>query len=259
MNWSQAKTILIITFLCLNAFLLFQLHELNELSQINMIEEATIQERLNDMNITLQTVYEEEKLSGMPLVCKQKKIDERWKEQLSHQKATIMNGDAVYSVLDEPVPLKENVDLKEQLKQFLAMYVLENDQYEFVRYDKENKQLWFMQKFEDKVLYSYDNPPLVLYLDKENRIFSYEQKIFEIEEQGRPQPFLTSLNAIEILLNEKLLKANEKIVDIELGYYSFFQPLSTVQVFAPMWRITVDDKYFLVNAIDGSVQDQNVS
>lgn len=255
MNWSQAKTILIITFLLLNAFLIFQLRELNHASQINMIEETTIQERLNDMNITIKATYEEEKMSGKHIVSRHKKITEEQIRKLENQTVTIEKDDKIVSILDEPVPLNIEADLNIQLNQFLATYVLEKNQYQFVRYDELKQQITFMPKYEDKVMYSYNVAPLILHLDKDNRIISYEQAILEVEEHGRPQEFLTSLNAIEILLNEKLLKGNEEIVAIELGYYSFFQPLGTVQVFAPMWRITVDDEYFLVNAIDGSIQD----
>lgn len=255
MNWSQAKSILIVTFLCLNVFLILQLRDLNHDSQISMIEEATIQERLKDMNITISATYEEEKMSGKHIVSRHKTITEEDIEPINNHEVSIINDDTIVAILDEPVPLKESIDLEVQLKQFIANNVIQYEDYHFVRYDESDQRLLFMYKFNDKVMYSYDAAPLILHLDDNKRIVSYEQKLIEIEEQGRPQEFLTSMKAIEILLNEQLLKGNEEIEAIELGYYSFFQPLGSVQVFAPMWRITVNDEFFLVHAIEGSVQD----
>lgn len=254
MNWSQAKSILIIAFVILNAFLIIQLRELMNANQINIIAEATIQERLNDMNVEVKVPYNDEHLSGHHIVSRNKKIAQSEINHLVNQKATILNEETIISTLNEPVPLKEG-DLESQLKQFLSSYIYQSKNYHFVRYDETKQQILFMQMYDGKVMYSLDAAPLIVQLDKDFRIVSYQQNILEVEEQGRIQEFLSSSKAIEVLLNEQLIKGDEKIEAIELGYYSFFRPLGNVQVFAPMWRIEIDGANFLVNAIDGSVQD----
>lgn len=254
MNWSQAKTILIFTFVILNAFLIIQLRELMNANQINVIAEATIQDRLNDMNVEVKVPYNDEHLSGHHIVSRNKKVTQEEFNQLFNQKVTIINDETILSTLNEPVQLKDG-DLEQQLRQFLSVHVFQSKNYHFVRYDETKQQVLFMQKYDGKVMYSFDAAPLIVQLDKDYRIISYQQNILEVEEQGRIQDFLSSSKAIEILLNEQLIKGDQKIESIELGYYSFFRPLGNVQVFAPMWRIMIDDANFLVNAIDGSVQD----
>ena len=256
MNWSQAKTILIITFLLLNAFLIIQIQDLNDAHQINVIAEATIQERLNEMNVEISVPYQDDHLSGYHILGRNKTIQKEDLQSLVNQDITIVNDNMILSKLNKPFELKEG-EIINQMTQFLSTHVYNGKLYQFAGYDTDNNQVLFLQTYQNKVMYPYDEPPLIVKLDSQNRIVSYQQNILEIDEQGREQEFLTSMKAIEILLNEQLIKANQKVEAIEFGYYSFFKPQTEVQVFAPMWRITVNGDNFLVNAIDGSVQDIN--
>ena len=79
---------------------------------------------------------------------------------------------------------------------------------------------------------------------------------FEFEDlQGREREMMSSLKAIEVLLNEKIIEINDTVTNVEFGYYSFFSPQGDVQVFAPMWRVSLEDDHtYLVNAIEGTVQ-----
>ncbi len=55
-------------------------------------------------------------------------------------------------------------------------------------------------------------------------------------------------------MNDQLLQRNDTITGIEFGYYSLINIRGDVQVFAPMWRITLDEHEYLVHAIGGTVQ-----
>ncbi|WP_078429579.1 two-component system regulatory protein YycI [Alkalihalobacterium alkalinitrilicum] len=254
MDWSRAKTIFIISFIFLNSFLYFQLRELNYANQMNLIIEATLQERLNEMNVAINDVIEEELASGFLIVGKNIEMTEQAVRELKAQEITFVNETTIISRLDEPYPLEQD-SISQQVDQFLNEFVMNSDLYQFSRLEEDRNQLLFIQHFDGKVMYSFDETPLVLQLDDQGQIVAYQQMIYEVEASGREQEFLSGLKAIERLLNEQLISANQTITEVDFGYYSFFKPLGNVQVFAPMWRISVNGEDYLVNAIDGSVQD----
>ncbi|WP_100405859.1 two-component system regulatory protein YycI [Bacillus solitudinis] len=254
MNWSRTKTIFIITFLMLNVFLVLQLIDKNTANQISLITEATIQERLRENNVTIESELTEEDLSGVLVVGKYMEFAEDYVDQLIDQEARIIEGTTILSILEEPYVLSEE-QFTDDLTKFLERYIPEGADYRFGRYNQDNNQILLYQKYGDKTAYTLGDEPLVLQLDEKNQIRGYQQRYFEFEEQpGREREMYSSLKAVEILLNDQLLKMNVTISDIEFGYYSFFSPQGDVQVFAPMWRVTVEEDVFLVNAIDGSIQ-----
>ncbi|WP_216830170.1 two-component system regulatory protein YycI [Alkalihalobacterium elongatum] len=254
MDWSRAKTIFIITFILLNGFLFYQLRELNHHNQINLIIEATLQERLNEMNVTIEDNVDEELESGLLIVGKNIQITEDMVSGLKKQEITFLNETTIISRLEEPFPI-EKESINDQVQGFLNDFVLNGDMYELSRIEDDRNQLLFMQQYGDKVMYSFDEAPLILQLNDQDEIVAYQQMLYEVDESGREQEFLSGLKAIERLLNEQLISANQIITQVDFGYYSFFKQLGDIQVFAPMWRISVDGKDYLVNAIDGSVQD----
>lgn len=254
MDWSRAKTIFIITFILLNSFLFYQLRELNHHNQITMIIEATLQERLNEMNIVIEDTLDEEIQSGFLVVGKNVVISEEEINGLKDQEVTFVNETTIISRLKEPYPLEQG-SMSQQVKSFLEEYVLNGDMYRFSQQEEERNQLQFMQQYDDRIMYSFDEAPLILQLNDQSEIVAYQQMIYEVDETGREQEFLSGLKAIERLLNEQLITANQTITQVDFGYYSFFKQVGDVQVFAPMWRISVDGEDYLINAIDGSVQD----
>lgn len=256
MDWSKAKTIFIITFMLLNAFLFIQLNAIKSAHQINTIYEVPFQERLNDMNIVVDVEMEEEQLEGYYIVGKDISIHPNIVEQLTKQEALLVNETTIYSVLDEPFELKGE-DWLTPLNQFVMETVYQGELYHFAGINEATDEIVYLQKYDGKVMYSFDEAPLVLKLEENNKVIAYQQSIIEVNEQGREQEFLSGFKAIEKLLNEQIIRANNTITRVELGYYSFFRPLGDVQVFAPMWRVTVEGESYLVNAIDGSLQDFN--
>ncbi|WP_078556358.1 two-component system regulatory protein YycI [Bacillus alkalicellulosilyticus] len=257
MDWSKTKTIFIITFLFLNTFLLIQLQEFNHANQISVITEATIQERLTEMNVLIDDEIEEEQLSGYHLVSREVEWTEENLSVLTNQQVDVLNNTTILSRLEQPYSINMEEELKPQLRAFLDMHVFQGEHYFYHGLNEDYAQVTFMRKYEEKRLYTSEDAPLILQLDEENQIVSYRQRIIEVDEQGREQEFLSGMKAVEILLNEQIIGVGQTITSIEFGYYSFFQPFGVgdVQVFAPMWKIRVEDDDFLVNAIEGSVQD----
>lgn len=254
MDWSRTKSIFIMTFLLLNLFLAYQLKEKNSANEISLITEAPTQEILSQMNVVIEDELIDEHEEGSHIVGKKLPLEEFKSNNTNNQDITELSHTTILSVLKRPFPL--NMDqLQDNLKQFMSMYVAKSNHYAFGRYDKEKRAIYMMQVHDGKLMYSSDDAPLVLHIDNEMRIVSYEQSLFEVDEAGDAQEFLPALKAIEVLLNEKVIAVNDTISSIDLSYYSFFRPRGNVQVFAPMWQIRINESDYLVNAIDGSIQD----
>lgn len=254
MDWSRTKSIFIITFLLLNLFLAFQLKEKNSANQISLITEAPMQEVLSQMNVVIEEELVDEQQEGSHIVAKKMPIEDFMLNLSNNQEIMELDETTFKSVLKRPFPLNEN-QFQDNLKQFLTMYVSKSNHYTFGRYDEGKRAIYMMQVHDDKAMNSPDDAPLILSLDHEKRIVSYEQSLFEVDEAGEAQEFLSALKAIEVLLNEKVIAVNDTISSIDLSYYSFFRPQGDVQVFAPMWQIRINETDYLVNAIDGLIQD----
>lgn len=262
MDWSKAKTIFIITFLLLNTFLGYQLNEKKASSNINLLLEATLQERLSEMNITISVDFIEEHLTGMYISGS---TDLSLENQITSTKLDQMVKEAddeiVTIQLVEPYPIVQNEkSIEIQVKEFLAANIVNGQEYRFSHYDSDLGQIYFVQTFEGKKVENHEsgNYPLILHLNEEKQIIFYEQNYLSIQPihaKGKEQEIISSIKAIEKLFNAQLIPPDSNINKVELSYYSFFKPHGEVQVFAPMWNIGVNEQIYYVNAIDGAIQN----
>lgn len=253
MDWNRTKTIFIVTFLLLNLFLTWQLVETNNANQMNLITEATIQEKLKENNVNIEVELKEVEISS-PLIVGKSVPFEQDNLILANQQIDIVEERTIYSVLEKPFPLT-NDQFDIDLQQFLTGYVYKGGDYRYDNYDPQTKKVTLYQSYEGKMAYTLEEGPLTLQLDDELQIISYEQRYFEFEEQpGKEPELLSSLKAIEKLWTDQLIGMNQTITDVQFGYYNFFSPAGDVQVFAPMWRVTVGEEIYLVHAINSSVQ-----
>ncbi|MFC0471585.1 two-component system regulatory protein YycI [Halalkalibacter kiskunsagensis] len=254
MDWSRTKTIFIITFLLLNVFLTWQLIETHNVNQISMITVANIQEVLKENNVTIDTDLPETDSPGLLVVGKNVVLEDEEIPNASEQKIDMVDENTILSVLEEPIALSREA-FSTEVGTFLSAYVFQGDDYRVGGYDREKNQVFLYQTYEGKTAYTFDDQPLILHLDEELQIVGYQQKYFQFEVQdGEEREMYSSLKAIEVLLNDQLVRMNQTITDVQFGYYSFFSPTGDVQVFAPMWRVTVDGEMYLVHAIGGTVQ-----
>ncbi|MFC0561263.1 two-component system regulatory protein YycI [Halalkalibacter alkalisediminis] len=254
MDWSKTKTIFIITFLFINVFLTWQLIETHNVNQISMITEATIQEVLRENNVTIENELPEEDVSGLLVIGKLLPLPIDQLPSLEEQDPELVDEHTVLSVLDEPFELPREQGAA-PLETFLSTYIFEGDDYRLGDYDSDENRVYLYQVYQEKTAYTFEDQPLILHLDDQQRVISYQQRFFQFEEQeGEDREILSSLKAIEILLNDQLVRMNQTITNVQFGYYSFFSPTGDVQVFAPMWRVTVDGEIYLVHATGGTVQ-----
>lgn len=255
MDWNKTKSIFIASFLILNVFLTWQLVETKNANQLSVITEATIQEQLKQNNVTIDVELPEEENVGVHIIGKSSVFTDRIISDLFNQEVTVVDDHFLFSILNRPYQLDLNEDFMPNLNDFLGTFIYKGDEYRFGRFDQETNKIYFYQTYNDKLAYTLDAEPLILQLNEQGQIVSYQQYYLEFEElDGREREMLSSLKALEILLTEQLIGINDTITSIELGYYSFFSPQGDTQVFAPMWQIGVNDEQYLVNAIEGTVQ-----
>lgn len=262
MDWSRAKTTFIMTFLLLNIFLGYQLNEKREASNISLILEATLQERLSEMNITIVTELHEEEFSGTYISGSPEiSIDTLIAEKMLTQQIEAVNDETVIVILKDSYPLNQ-VDrgIESQAENFVSENIIHGEEYRYSHYDENLKQIYFYQTFEGKKVDNYESGhlPLLLQLDEDLKIVHYEQDYLVLQPlhpQGNDQEILASTKAIEKLFNKQLIPSDSEINKVELSYFSFFKPHGEVQVFAPMWNISVNDQMYYVNAIDGAIQN----
>lgn len=262
MDWSNAKTIFIITFLLLNIFLGYQLNEKKSASNINLLAEATLQERLSEMNITIAVDLHEEQLTGTYISGSTEiSLETIITSEKLNQEVKKVEDEFVTVLLVEPFTLIQgDQGIHIQAKDFVSQHIVNGKEYRFSHYDEELKRIYFYQTYEGKKVDNYESGrfPLMLQLNENKQVVFYEQNYLTIQPihpQGKEQEVISSIKAIEKLFNEQLVPPDSKISKVELSYYSFFKPHGEVQVFAPMWNIGVNDQIYYVNAIDGAIQN----
>ncbi|WP_059105068.1 two-component system regulatory protein YycI [Shouchella shacheensis] len=250
MNWNRTKSIFIVTFLFLNVFLGWQLLDKYQSSQIDTRPSSTIEETLEEENnIALPDELPEGERTPSVVVGDLEVFEESELEGLPSQDIRLDPSlTTISSELDEPFDIEpseqdDSTSLSSELASFLTTYVRGGDQYTYSRFDEGNGLVYFNQVYEGKTTYLYGtDEPLVLSLNEDGEITGYEQRRYQFEENQGPREMASSLRAIEVLLNTQNIQRNDRVEDVELGYHSFFLEDLSVEVFAPMWKITVENE-----------------
>lgn len=254
MDWSRIKSIFIITFLLLNTFLSIQLMEKINASDINVRVQASVSEMLADMNITVTEELPEERSTINHIVGQPTVIENEIPWFVTNvADVHIVNEAFIEVILHEPYPVS---DVAQDVRKFLDEHVWNGEEYVFATWDRELRQMKFNQTYEGNTVVTSDENQLVLFFNENNEIEGYVQSYLEFEEEGKEKDMLSPYKAIEVLLNEGILSFNDEVTSVQLGYYSLFSPAGYTHIFAPMYRIHInEDSSYLVHAIDGSVQD----
>jgi len=102
------------------------------------------------------------------------------------------------------------------------------------------------------VIYNNDNAKIVLFLNENHEITSYEQMYLDnIEQFNEEKEVYSAMKTLESLFNKGYLPSKSKITEVKLGYYNLIQ-LSSSYVLTPTWQITINDnENIFVNAFDG--------
>ncbi|WP_018923263.1 two-component system regulatory protein YycI [Salsuginibacillus kocurii] len=255
MDWNRTKTIFIVTFLMLNSFLVYQLMEQRADYQTNVQAETTVQETLEENNITLETEWPEEISEGQHIVKSSFSVPEDAIENLNEDDEYVVDEDTINVSLNEPFELPPE-DITDELTEFIEEYVVGGDYFRYGYWDSDARQFVFYQTYEDQTIYTYEAHALVLFIDEEGNIDSFAQSFSDVEAGGRTQDFISPPLALENLLNEGVLMYNDDITQMDLGFHNPFGNEETVRAFAPMYLIEINgEEMYLVHAIEGNIVD----
>src|SRR5690606_23258709 len=126
MDWSKTKSLFIVTFLILNIFLGYQLVQKRDSSQLDLLKELSIDEKLAEEEITYEALPKEpEELSYIS--GKIKVFTEEDVKTLKNQTVNIDTAGMLKAEFTDPIKLS----LTDQMKigQFVKEHILSGDKY----------------------------------------------------------------------------------------------------------------------------------
>lgn len=239
MDWSRAKSILIISFLCLNLLLFYQLwininnHAGADLSYTELSEETY--QLLYQKNIQLHSSIPHETPSLSEITV-------RMNEWMLNK-----------SEIELQHPIMDVMLLsKSQLEEVLKEEIFQADQYTVDSIVSDHEKYVLNQLYNDLPMFDIS---IMLY-HHDGNIVSYRQDYVEMvieDEEFKEQRIFNAYNAIYILA-QHYLEPGSVIRDVSLGYYGQHYN-SAIRVLAPQWRIVMEggDIYY-VHGINGAVQ-----
>jgi len=238
MDWSRAKTILILAFLLLNLLLGYQLwYDRADMSGANPEDpevEMAFEQLLAAKNIKV-------KVSLPPQTPKMREIT---------VKMSPADGRSRTVQLPSPLTLGLLRD-KATYQSTLSKSIPDAESYQLSPVDSGNTQYMLHQMQGDYPMFDVKLELITV----GGQITAYRQIHAELVPSGLQdeQKVLSSLTAVNILV-EKFLPEGTSIIDVQLGYHGqTFN--SEIRYLAPFWRIVTDrgDRYF-VHAITGAVE-----
>lgn len=258
MHWGQIKTLLILSFFILDIYLLTQLMEKKELSDIAIWEEqsSSIEEQLEAESIKVAELPDNESEESF-ISVKQHYFDEKDLKEYKNnvkQDTFIFNNDLIISILDKPVTIK-TTSTKSQISEKFADIAYYSDEYAYWNWNKDLNVIIFFQNKMDRPVYYNQNGLVILYLNDDNEVEYYAQTMLgEAEPLAEKQKLIKPIRAIETLYNDNELHAGDDIDSVKIGFHTRVPSESGVQVFAPIWKVNVNnEKNYFVNAIEGFI------
>lgn len=256
MHWGQIKTLLILSFFVLDVYLFMQFTEKKEEADIAVLEEqtSTIEDQLKSDDINVENLpdkdYEETYIS-----VKQENFeeDDLKDESLENkQDPMIYKYNLIGSKLDKPAKIKEDASA-ETITDVLEDTVFYPEEYTFWNWNRDANIIIFFQDKKDRPVYYNQNGIVLFYLNDDNEVEYYTQTMLGEEESvSEEQKLIDPMHAIEELYDDNELSEGDTVSDVKVGYHTRVPFESGVQVFAPIWKINVNDENdYFINAIEG--------
>lgn len=253
MDWSKTKSVFILTFLILNIFLGYQLVEKRDSSQLDVITELSIDEKLAAEEIKYEALPKEPKelsyISGKVKVFTEDDI-----KSLKDQDVNIETAGVLKGVFKEPIKLSLTDQVK--IQQFVKDHMLSGDSYTVWSVDEEAGVIVLVQQYKNYKVFGQSpniSGVIYLYLDEDHEVESYEQTWIPEFKEHELEQLITPMETLENLFNNFHLKSGSHVSKMEIGYYPLV-PYSESQLLAPAWHVVIDDKIDIyVNAIEGQI------
>lgn len=236
MDWGRSKTILILSFLCLNillGFQLFQVQNANENFSNDSVRDSYSIEKMLELNsIRLVSAIPTETPKVRDLIVKYELLP------------------SLRQYFDKPIKANAVFERK-TLSDIISEQIPSAKYYELDKSLSTNTYYVMNQMYKDRPLY---NVQLDLYA-VDGMIGEYLQSKVEIKEiESKPvEQVMSASRALQFLIENYLMKGMV-IQSIELGYHG--QEFQTdTQLLAPKWRFVLKDgtRYY-VHAINGEVE-----
>ncbi|TCP52549.1 regulatory protein YycI of two-component signal transduction system YycFG [Tumebacillus sp. BK434] len=290
MDWSKAKTYLILTFLLLDLVLGYQYYTSQQeaLGYVQSFDTQLdeLKEVLHERKMMLVTdVPKETPVMNFIQVGHPKEPIQQIAERMLQEDRLIENDqskgtmkfrslegefevtpDGFFRLRFEPGLMKADRDLGTKRGQYalqrIAPYVWHGAMYKedvaVNNFAKGTTTLRYLQSYERYPIFS-----AVLEINLQDaEIISYNQKALEVgEQEERGQRVISAIGAIRTVAEtqDPAEVADPSgittIHDVKLGYYSQNYVGADVWYLAPMWRIVTDHKVFYVNALTGQLED----
>lgn len=256
MQWSQIKTLFILSFLILNIYLLIQFIEKQGQADLSLIErhESTIEEQLESDNISVPSLPEEQEKE--PFISVRQKVfnDEDLDkfDQIDDQEPYLLTSNFILSVFKKRIEIKEDSPTKD-IEEMIRSKMIYPEEYSFWNWNKEMNVLIFFQKKNDRPIYYNRNGMILVYLNDDNETMFYTQTMLgDADARQDKKSLIEPLKAIETIYDAQELRPGDKVTKVEMGFHTRVPLANGVQVFVPTWKVTVNkDENYFVNAIEG--------
>src|SRR5690625_37331 len=260
MQWSQIKTLFILTFLILNIYLAVQLINKQKQADLAVLEhgQSSFEEVLQSENITIPDSLQDEAEERFISVRQKVFTDEDIEGISGHDNldTVIVNKNLLVSVFDKPLAIPKDIeDSPRDIKGLLQDYIAFIDDYTFWSWNKDSNILIFFQKEYDHPVYFNQNGIILVFLNDKNEVTFYTQTMLDkSDDQQEKRKLISAIEAIEKLYNSSELNVGDNVTTVDIGFHTRVPLENGVQVFVPVWKITVDDeRHYFVNAIEGHI------
>lgn len=265
MDWNKTNTILITAFIILNVFLFTSSNYMTkaEYNPNNDIEfEEDVSNLLKQRNITINADIPDETFILPVLETEYDiiKVNSQLLEKYLHEKIEpvedvysysnsngetieIIDGKKLRLTLRKKVngKINENIDIKEEINNFLKEKNITDDYVENLEYISETDCHYvYTQRYND---YSMDNSYMYFFVDKEG-IYKFEmQRIISVTEITEKVRTIYAIEALPRILTYPEIR-NKEIAKVEITYYSVeddnWQNIERINS-DPTWKVIFSD------------------
>ncbi|MDZ5721353.1 WalRK two-component regulatory system regulator WalI [Bacillus inaquosorum] len=277
MEWNKTKSIFIVAFLILDIFLGYQFFQKwQATSKEYEVIKNDVEHDMKADHITYEGLNKEA-TEGYRITANQKTFTKEEIEALKDQKPLMdMPSDdhkvtSLKMKFTNPIALSKK-NIEDDAQTLVSSNIQDGEKYKLWKVDKSKKEIVFFQTYEGHYIYQKtDNSSnmigqVVLHLNAKNEVVSYDQTTLETFKQIQKESLITEMDAVELLYYQNQLKEYCTIKSVKFGYVAQY-PLTSTQVLAPVWRITVEydkkvngekktvQEYFTVNALESTILD----
>ncbi|GAB7388525.1 WalRK two-component regulatory system regulator WalI [Bacillaceae bacterium] len=251
MDWSRAKTILIVAFLLLDLFLGYQLWLNNGseslLAQRFQGEKDILEELLQARRIEIAAEIPTDEPQMHHLNVRYTVIPPASLEKLADQEVTLERF-FIRSTFKEPPAAPSPFDQGE-LQNLLAARIWNFSNYRFDPFLSGEGRYTFVQLLDDVPLFSARVEIEVSH----GQVRRYRQTYAEVVDTGSGRQVISAFTALRRLIENGMIEDGETVRAVELGYYGHTYD-ADIQVLAPVWRVVHGRRIHYVNAITGTIE-----